>query len=123
MSAILLNNDAYDGNVKDDGIRNLLTVLDIFEQTIYTLEYPQQSVMCNKFFSDRYDGITVSESTLPHIIKKHFVMTPESFFTELLTEEFCLHLQLEMLESCASLCLSQTKTMYYHLLYLQTTNE
>ena len=123
MSVILLNDGMKcDAPLNEHGTRNLLKFLDILENILYVLEYPDYSECWLTYHNDRLDNIRPNQFTFPEIVKAHFDMTIGDFFTQSYEDRF-KSFETACLRKCASLSHSQVKHVYEEMCYFEACSK
>ena len=114
MSSFLLDDGHFlcDVPLNDDGARNLLYLINILEEVVYVLEYPEDSICWLTYHNDRLDGVQPDDKVFPRIVKKYFQMMVADFFNRQITDD----------KFMASLCYEQVKHVYGLVLYFESSN-
>ena len=96
--------------------------LNIMEEIIYVLEYPDQLVCWLTYHNDRLDGNLPDDRVFPKIVKNHFPMMVADFFNKRITDDKFMAFQTECFKSCACLCYDQVKHVYDLMLHFESAN-
>lgn len=122
MSSFIIDDDNLDYKLNEHGWQNLNNIMTALDDIMYLLDYPEQSNYWLRYDSQRCDGVRPNITAFPDIIRNHFTMSVNTFFSSFLSEDIFDNFLAECYKFCASLSRSQVQLAYNQMLFIYHCN-